>query len=122
MEPLSSQLEQSVADLVDELGKALTLRKVTEGTYDPETGEMSAASTSDTSVVGVLYDYADEDIDGTRIQMGDRRCLIKAKSLSVAPESGDRIVDGSTVYTVVRIKKHEAGGVVSGYNMQVRGV
>ena len=118
---LSDELQQSVADLVDELGKSLTLRKVAEGTYDPATGEVSGGSTSDTSVVGVLYDYGDEDIDGTRILMGDRRCLIKTKNLSVVPEQGDRIVDGSTIYTVVGIKTHEAGSVVSGYNMHVRG-
>lgn len=102
-------------------GQALTLRKVNEGTYDPTTGGTTGASTSDTACTGMMQAYKNRDIDGERIKANDRRCIIAASGLAVAPETGDRIVTAAAaVYTVIAFQTVELNGSPIYYAGQVR--
>ena len=45
--------------LVRDFGETLTLRQITtEGAYNPSTGSVDGASTTDTSFTGYMYDYS----------------------------------------------------------------
>ena len=101
-------LKTASTKLINDLGKALTLRKVTEGSYDPSTGSASN-TTADTSVKGMLLNYNDRQFDGNVIQRGDRKIVIRASD-SVIPEIQDIILDGSTEYRIVEVRQIEEAG------------
>lgn len=105
-------------DLINDLGKALTLRKVTEGVYDPSTGGVTN-TTADTSVKGMLLNYRDGQFDGDIIQVGDRKILLRASD-SVVPEIQDIVLDGSVEYRIINVRQIEEAGTDIVYICQAR--
>ena len=95
--------------LINDKGKALTLRKVTEGTYDPSTGGISGQTTADTSVKGLLLNYNDRQFDGTIIQRGDRKIVLRSSD-GVIPEIQDIVLDGSVQYRLINSRQIEESG------------
>jgi len=112
-------LETYSTKLINDLGKALTLRKVTEGTYDPTTGAISGQTTTDTSVKGMLLSYRNKDFEGTLIQRGDRKILIRASD-SVVPEVQDIVLDSTIQYRLVDVRQIEEAGADVVYICQGR--
>jgi len=112
-------LETHATKLINDLGKALTLRKVTEGTYDPATGAVSSQTTTDTSVKGMLLSYRDRDFEGTLIQRGDRKILIRASD-DVVPVVQDIVLDSTIQYRLVDVRQIEEAGVDVVYICQGR--
>lgn len=102
-------LETHATKLINDLGKELTLRKVTEGSYDPTTGAISGQTTTDTAVKGMLLSYRDKDFDGTLIERGDRKILIRASD-SVVPEVQDIVLDSTVQYRLVDVRQIEESG------------
>jgi len=101
---------------------AATLTKVTYGT--PTTGSLTSGSNPKTATYscrGVIEDYANREMDGTLVLMGDRRVLLLGASLptAIVPKPGDRItIEGST-FDVNRVVRDPAA---ASYTCQVRGV
>ncbi|QHJ00114.1 hypothetical protein GT347_20300 [Xylophilus rhododendri] len=73
------------------------------------------------SAAGVALDYAQRDIDGSRIKWGDRRVYV-APDLGTAPVSGDqlRLADG-TVLLVIASRPLAPDGTIVLHDVQVRG-
>ncbi|MFO0271366.1 MAG: hypothetical protein ACK53W_12630 [Gemmatimonadota bacterium] len=106
--------------VLSEWGKPIKLRTLANGTYDETTGNVVQTPT-DRTVRGAIISYRDNLIDGSSIKRGDRRVIIPARDLTVEPEPETyQVVDGSTVYQVVDVKRHEARGSIVAYTMQVR--
>ena len=99
-------LEASSTQLINDIGKDLTLRKVTEGSYDPSNGSVSGQTTADTTVKGMLLNYRDSQFDGELIQRGDRKIVLRASD-SVVPELQDIVLDGSIEYRIVNVRQIE---------------
>lgn len=112
-------LTTASTQLVNDIGKALTLRKVTEGTYDPSTGAVGSQSTADTSVKGMLLNYKDEDFLDSLIQRGDRKIVLRASD-GVVPEIQDIVLDGSVEYRLVDVREIEEAGTDVVYICQGR--
>jgi len=102
-------IEKHATKLINDLGKDLTLRKVTEGTYSPSTGAISGQTTTDTDIKGLLLSYKDKDFEGTLIQRGDRKILIRASD-SVVPEAQDIVLDSTIQYRLVDVRQVEESG------------
>lgn len=102
------------------VGKPVTLKVTTGGTYDPGTQKVTGATTSNYAVKAVLEDYKAREIDGTRIRVGDRKYLIAASGLTVTPAPGNVLVDGSDSLSVVTVEVTYAGSVPALYTVQVR--
>jgi len=71
--------------LAKDFGETLTLRKkTTSGSYNPATGSVDGAATTDYSFVGYFYNY-DNGIAGNldEIRRGTRKCVIPALGLAV---------------------------------------
>lgn len=109
-----------VACLLDDLGRSLTIRKKTTGAYDPATSSATLSNT-DVSAFGCLLNYGDKERDGSMIQAGDRKAVIKAKDIASAPEINDFIVYESKEYKIVNVRQIEESGVDIAYICQVRG-
>lgn len=111
-------LRNEVTKLINSVGKTLTLRKVTEGSYDPSTGGISN-TTADTTTKGMLLNYMDMQFDGDIIQHGDRKIVLRATD-SVTPEIQDIVLDGSVEYRLIDVRQIEEAGVDIVYICQGR--
>jgi len=101
---------------------SLTLVRVTPGTRTP--GNLAAGTnptTASYSVKGYVTDYAQGQINGTLVKVGDRVAVIYGSSLpaGVEPATADKIGDGAKTWTVVRVERHSDGAV---FHLQLRGV
>lgn len=96
-----TEIRDSVAGpLIEGYGMALTLTRITEGAYDPDTGQNAASSTTTHSCNGLVDEYKENMIAASLVRQGDKRLLLSAKGLSVTPMIGDRFTfpDGSIWY------------------------
>ncbi len=114
---------QDIAKIVnDALGSGLldaTLTKVTGTTRQANRTGGTVESTTSHTCKGVMEDYTARQIDGTIVQVGDRRVLLLGASISPAavPEANDRItIEGETLY-VLRVERDPAAAA---YVCQVR--
>jgi hypothetical protein len=101
-------------------GKSIKLRTRSRTPYDEATGDVTETAT-DTTIRGAFLNFRDSLIDGQTIRRGDRRVILPGRDLAVEPQPEvNQIVDGTTVYQVVDVKRHEARGDVVAYTLQVR--
>ena len=117
---ISAGIGSDLSAAIAEFGRSITYTVNTEGTYDPSTGAMTGDSETDYTVNAIIMSYKERDIDGTRIQATDKKCILSASDLAVTPTTGDIVTVGSTKYTVIVPKTYEVEGSVFGYVLQVR--
>ena len=85
--------------LVRDFGETLTLKKTTTtGTYNPATGTVGGAATTDYSFTGYIYNATSEPVDQVVKDM--RRCAIPALGLGVEPTDEDTILRGGSTYVI----------------------
>lgn len=106
--------------LINDKGKAFTLRRVTAGAYAPSTSS-GTVSNVDYIVRGLIINYKDRNRDGTQVKAGDRKAIIKAKGLTVAPRKGDFFVVDSKALEIIEVQQVEESGVIVSYHCQIRG-
>lgn len=112
---------------LEKFGQAVTLSRPSgvEATYDPATGTSTPASPATYSGRGAIFGYRRRDIDGTLVQVGDQRLLLSPHQTDGTampePQTTDRVVIGSTTYTVQNVSKTAPGGTVVMYTLQLRG-
>jgi hypothetical protein len=99
---------------------AMVLRQLTPGTYDPATGGAPTPTTNDYDVIGTLLKYSDLFINGTTILREDRKCIISAVGMTVAPKIEDRIIADGITYAILEVETKEISGIPMDYVMQVR--
>lgn len=93
------------------LNDAVTYHSAGSYTYDPSTGQNTESGGSDTTSVKALFcSYRNEEIDGDRIKLNDRKVLIAANNLpSITPKITDYITDSnSVVWQVKHVKADPA--------------
>lgn len=119
--------------LIGENGRALTLRRVDQtNAEDPLKPWRAPASMGSGNVslpvVGVFTEYDKEDIDGTLVRAGDKRVLVAAKdtedaqtgSENIIIEDFDTILDGTTVWKIIKVSVIEPGSLRVLYDIQAR--
>jgi len=111
-----SYLDVSVADLLDDFGQDLTLRRVGVSSYDAATNTITPAAVVTYAVRGVFIQFRHENVDGTVVRMGDRRLLVTADGATGTPAVGD-FVDG---HKIVNVRTFAPNGVVVAWDCQVR--
>lgn len=117
---LGDDLQNGAQQLLIQFGRSMTLRQLTEGTYDPVTGGAPLPTSADYSVIGVLLEYADLYIDNTTVLSSDRKCIIAAKGMTVVPQVGDRMIADGVTYAVIEVAIKEVSGIPATYVMQIR--
>lgn len=66
---------------------------------------------------GFVDDYENSRIDGTIIQVGDRKVVLLGASFSVKPETDDTVLIEGDTWTIVRVTRDPAGAT---YECQAR--
>ncbi|MGO4326738.1 hypothetical protein AB4Z48_18080 [Cupriavidus sp. 2TAF22] len=110
-------------ELLREFGKALVLRRVTAGTYDPGSSSAQPA-TADYPATGALFDYAllaagQTFLADTVIQVGDKQCLMSPAAVPL-PVTGDLVIDGADTWQVQNVKAVNPAGTPVLYELHVR--
>ncbi len=88
--------------------------------YDPATDTFTASGSDDYTVKGLFTNFSKMDIDGELIKRSDKRVLIAASSLSQAPDTDDKITDGTDVFNVINTEELKPGDTPILYMVQVR--
>ena len=116
-------LNKDINFLVNEFGQAATLRKVTSGSYDPDTGT-AGSTTVDYSVKTYMAQYTLLELTVDTIVRGDRKALLSAFDTSgvslPSPDEGDLLVGVGDTVRVISTQTIYSGDNVVCYICQVR--
>ena len=113
-----SDMAATANELLAEFGMGITLTRTTPGAYNPATGG-ATDTTANHAAIGVKLDYAQSEIDGSLIRVGDQRVYL-APSLVVTPQTGDTLTIGSEVWGVIASRPLSPAGTNVLHDVQVR--
>lgn len=113
-------MEKDLARLIDDIGRAITLRKNTAGVYNPATSA-ATNTTADHAAKGLLLDYHNRERDGTQIKAGDRKAVFKVLGLTGVPAQGDFVIADTKEYRIIDVRIIEESGAAIAYICQIRG-
>lgn len=115
---LATSLRKTASKLMAKFGGTATIRTVTAGAYNTTTGTVSE-TTVDTVVRGVLEDVNLREVNDL-IQATDKRLLIAAADVNVAPTTADEVIITSTTYQVIRVVTIEQDNTPITYELILR--
>lgn len=110
--------------LINEHGKDCTFLAKSLGTYDATTGTLSGGSSRSYTMKMYFSNYNIQDIDGSKIVLGDRRALLLNEDIyglpTPEPDIGDEIVGENDKVSIVSVQKLMSSNTVLCYICQVR--
>lgn len=115
---LANPLRKVASKLMARFGGLATIRRVEPGIYNPLTGTVSEVTT-DTSVRGVLEDVNLREVNDL-IQAGDKRLLIAAADINIAPTTADRVLIENIMYQAVTVRTIEQDNTAITYELILR--
>jgi hypothetical protein len=115
---IAKALEKTASKVIARLGGDVTIRYVTAGAYNTTTGAI-AETVSDVNIKGVLDDVNAREVNEL-VQAGDKKLTIAANDLATAPETKDRVVIGSVVHQIIRVKTIEQDNTAVAYEVTLR--
>ena len=109
---------QVASDMVNKFGKAITLIRVTEGTYD-----LTSGTTTNTEVLSsincVVTEFTSYDfVNGLAVQ-GDKKVIIAAQDVAI-PSLADKLTVDGVTYSIVSIGSTSSGELDAIYTLQAR--
>lgn len=116
---LDTRARTTADKLLDKFGKSITLTSITEGSYDPATGEMGAGTTTSTTHTAIIKDFNGIDFISGVVQAGDRKIMIAALG-APTPQPADKITIDSEIYQVISVRYVWSGELPALYEIQVR--
>lgn len=112
-------LAQGIKRLLQSRGYDVVLkREASGGSYDPATGGVTGGSVATETMRGAFIDYSDDEIDGTRISVTDRKLLLRGSGTTMVPTPGDLVDD---TVRIIRVRTIRDGDGLISYSCQVRG-
>lgn len=103
---------ETATRLITKNGKSITLNRVTQGAYDPSTGDASEVASTAVGV-GVLLKFSNNEIDGSNILSSDRKLIYTGQE----PKIDDRYIN-ERVVSVNPLDPDESGAIL--YTCQLR--
>jgi molybdopterin-binding protein len=115
----------AIVEVLADLGSTRKVRVVAYGSIDAnDPGAGRAQTPTDHSVEAIIYAYDDQFIDGSTIQEGDLAAIIDIDSLETSVisliKSNAKLVDGSTIYAIIRATSVEVAGEKVAMMLQLR--
>lgn len=109
-------------------GRSATLRRITEGTYNPATGATAAATTTDQTVTvavlpaskGTVEAFDERFMSGTLVGKSLRSVLMGASGLTFDPAAGDKLILGSDTWHVIGATPLEPAGTAVLWRMGIQ--
>lgn len=116
----------AIEDVMADLGATRKVRVVAYGSLDENNPGAGASKTlTDYDVEALIYAFDESYVDGTTVQHGDQGAIIDIDSLSSSVisliKSNAKLVDGSTIYTIVNVDSIEAAGEKIAILLHLRG-
>ena len=115
---IAKSLEKTASKVIAKLGGEVTIRYVTPAAYNTTTGT-STESASDIELKGVVEDVRQSEVNDL-IQSDDRRLTVAAKDVTTTPGTKDRVVIGSVVYQIIRVRTTEQDNTPLTYELTLR--
>ncbi|MDI2590026.1 hypothetical protein POF45_01085 [Pseudomonas sp. 681] len=108
-------------EMITEFGQPVTIRAVTVGEYDPDTGT-APETIAEQTAQGILLDFTGQDFqNNSLIKVGDKKLKIAAQGLEWVPNLLNKvIVQGRTWSIVPPLKEINPSGTPILYELQVR--
>ena len=120
MSDIYTRLAATALSQINDKGRTVTLSTPGSDIYAPGSGTFTAGTPVTQTAKALFTEYSLRDIDGELIRTDDKECLIAASSLTGEPTAKDKIIDGSTEYSVVRVETVKPGDTALLYKIQVR--
>jgi len=121
-------LAEDARTLIEENGRAVTLKKFSETPQDSNKPWRGRDSATDDTVdaTAILAPFESQDVDGQIVRMGDQRCILAAASQNVAGrdiETFDSLDDSGVtgVWKIVSVQLIQPGDTAIVYDIQLRG-
>lgn len=112
------RLSSTARRLLMDHGQAITLRRVSGGTYTPSSDTYSGQTTTTLTAYGVVRDYRADQVDGAAIRRGDRFLVLDA---TVTPTLADTVLmDDGAYWSIVHIESKNPAGTPVAHIVQVR--
>ena len=120
MAALSTRARRSAADLIQRVGKTVTLRRSARS-FDPGSGETTESFEDFTVKVSPPEPFRDGLVDGALVRSGDLETYLAAEALAFGPEplSDALLINGGT-YSLVRVEPLFAGEEIALYKLHLR--
>tara|TARA_Y100000361_G_C11083522_1_gene302395 strand:- start:504 stop:860 length:357 start_codon:yes stop_codon:yes gene_type:complete len=115
---LAKSLKKAADQSIAKLGGDVTIRYVTTDTYNETTG-VSAETTSDTTVKGIVANVVKSEVSGL-VQAEDKRLTVAAQGLATAPSVKDRVLINSVAYQIVAVRLNEHANTAVSYELVLR--
>ena len=112
-----NRMAATASRLLDKFGGVVSVVRNTGGSINPVTGTIVAGTNTTLTAKGLINDFADNLIDGTRILASDRLLILDS---SFEPLLTDKPVVGGQNWTIVSIKQVKPYAVSVVYFLQVR--
>lgn len=124
MSAFYNRMAATALRLIAQFGQPVTLRDVSQGGYDPVSGETTPGAATEQVGSCILQDYSLQEsgaanMAGSDIRQNDKKILIAAQGLTPPTLSTQIIADGEA-WTAVNIKEINPAGVPLVYEIQGR--
>lgn len=125
---LYGRLQATANRLLKGKGQTVTLTNISPGVYDPTTGSVANATSTQTGT-GALLDYGFHQAGiysapGSLVRVGDKQLLLSplnsAGAALTAPEPGDTVVVAGITYTITQVKAMAPAGTVVIFDCNLR--
>jgi hypothetical protein len=110
---------EDVADadeMIAEFGQAGTLRRqtATGPDYNP------TVITIDHACIFAVLDYANREVDGSRILASDKKVLLARGDLDIVPTLSDELLVGGAAHSILDVQPLAPAGIVVLWTIQIR--
>jgi len=117
---LDGPLRQVASLLVGKFGTHGTFRRVSTGVFQPGTDTVANTAVDYLNIPCSVVDYTINEVRGG-VQAGDRKVLVAAADLEVAPTAEWQFLLGARTYRVIDVRITMSGDYAALYECQVRG-
>ena len=109
-------------EMITEFGQPVTIRAITVGEYDPDTGSAPPDTITEQTAQGILLDFTGQEFqNNSLIKQGDKKLKIAARGLAWAPDLLNKVIVQSRIWSIVPpLKEINPAGTPILYELQVR--
>jgi hypothetical protein len=115
---LTSNLRKFSSKVIGKLTGNVTIRQITNGTYNTTTGTISESNT-DVTIKGLVEDITNAEVNDL-IQAFDKKLTIAAKDITFVPTPKDKVLISSVIYQIITVISNEQNNEAYTYQLILR--
>lgn len=95
-------------EILDDLRTEVTYIEESSAEYSPATGSVGTSVTYSVQNC-IVTTYSVRDVNGTTVQINDRKVIMEASNLSFTPTSHGKLLFNGSTYSIVNVRRDPAG-------------